>query len=116
MRETRSPRDPLTRGELARRSGIGAETVRYYEQRGLLPKPPRSPSNYRLYPPDTLRRVRFIKGAQELGFTLREIKDLLGMCWCLNNMAFFSREAGDKPDAARAAIDAYSLMIANGSK
>ncbi len=67
----------LTRGELARQSGINIETVRYYEQRGLLPKPPRSHSNYRLYPEAAVPRVRFIKRAQGLGFTLKEIHELL---------------------------------------
>ena len=71
--------DHLTRGELAKLSGIHLETVRYYEQRGLLHKPRRSPANYRLYPYDSIRRVEFIKRAQELGFTLTEIKDLLSL-------------------------------------
>ncbi len=69
----------LTRGELAKRCQINIETVRYYEQRGLIPKPLRSPANYRLYPPDSVRRVRFIKGAQDLGFTLKEIVELLSL-------------------------------------
>ena len=67
----------LTRGTLAERCGVNLETIRYYEQRGLLPEPPRSKSNYRIYPDDAARRVRFIKRAQELGFTLNEIKELL---------------------------------------
>ncbi len=67
----------LTRGELARQSEVNLETLRYYEQRGLLPKPPRSHSNYRLYPEASVRRVRFIKRAQGLGFTLKEIPELL---------------------------------------
>ena len=46
-------------------------------QRGLVARPPRSPSNYRLYPPDTVRRVQFIKRAQQLGFSLKEIKEIL---------------------------------------
>lgn len=72
-------RERLTRGELARRCDVNIETLRYYEQRGLLPKPLRSSANYRLYPHDSVRRVRFIKGAQELGFTLKEIVELLGL-------------------------------------
>ena len=69
--------EQLTIGELAKRGGVNLETVRYYERRGLLPKPPRSSANYRLYPSDTVRRIRFIKQAQELGFTLKEINELL---------------------------------------
>jgi MerR family mercuric resistance operon transcriptional regulator len=69
----------LTRGELAKRCEVNFETVRYYEQEGLIPKPSRSASNYRLYREDTVQRIRFIKRAQELGFTLKEIKELLSL-------------------------------------
>ncbi len=71
--------DTLTRGELARQCVVNFETIRYYEQRGLIPRAARSAGNYRLYRADTVRRVRFIKRAQELGFTLREIKELLSL-------------------------------------
>ena len=69
----------LTRGALAKKTGVNLGTIRYYEQRGLLPEPPRSKANYRLYPGDAVLRVRFIRKAQELGFTLREIKELLSL-------------------------------------
>lgn len=69
----------LTRGELAQRGGVNIETIRYYERRGLLPKPPRSASGYRLFSADDARRVRFIKRAQELGFSLEEIQELLAL-------------------------------------
>ncbi len=71
--------DTLTRGELARQCAVNFETIRYYEQRGLIPRAARSAGNYRLYRADTVRRVRFIKRAQELGFTLKEIKELLAL-------------------------------------
>ena len=64
----------LTIGEVAERAKVHIETLRYYEQRGLIASPPRSTSNYRLYPEDAVRRVRFIKRAQELGFSLKEIR------------------------------------------
>ena len=67
----------FTIGRLAQEVGINLETVRFYERRGLLPKPPRSSSGYRLFPADTARRLRFIKRAQELGFSLNEIRELL---------------------------------------
>src|SRR5438477_6295811 len=67
----------LTIGHLAKKSGLNLETVRYYERRGLLPKPPRSASGYRLFPGDAARRLRFIQRAKELGFSLREIQELL---------------------------------------
>ena len=71
--------EALTSSELARQGGINLESVRFYEKQGLLPKPPRTPSGYRKFPAEAVRRVRFIKRAQELGFTLREIKELLAL-------------------------------------
>lgn len=70
---------PLKVGELAERAGVGVQTLHYYERLGLLPKPDRSASNYRLYRPDALRRIQFVKKAQALGFTLEEIKEILGL-------------------------------------
>ena len=74
-----SATEKLTRGDTARKAGVNRETLRYYERRGLLPKPSRSPANYRLYDADAVRRVRFVKGAQKLGFSLAEIKELLAL-------------------------------------
>jgi len=68
---------PLTIGKLARAAGVGVETIRFYEREGLLPKPPRKRSGYRQYPPDVAAREMFIRRAKELGFTLREITELL---------------------------------------
>ena len=64
-------------GRVAAAADVNIQTLRYYERRGLLPEPARSNSGYRAYDPDTVRLVRFIKRAQELGFTLREIEDLI---------------------------------------
>jgi MerR family copper efflux transcriptional regulator len=69
-------RDSLRIGEVAARAGVHRETLRYYERRGLVPAPPRRFSGYRAYPADTVERVRLIKWAQGLGFTLREIGEL----------------------------------------
>lgn len=66
-------------GELAEQAGVGVQTLHYYERLGLLPKPDRSASNYRLYPAGALRRIQFIKKAQALGFVLEEIKEILGL-------------------------------------
>jgi Hg(II)-responsive transcriptional regulator len=71
--------DGLTIGEVAKQAKVHIETIRYYERRGLLERPPRSLSNYRLYPPEAVRRVQFIKRAQELGFSLNDIKELLSL-------------------------------------
>ena len=71
--------DGITTSELARRGGINLESIRFYERQGLLPKPPRTASGYRMFPAESIRRVRFIKRAQELGFSLKEIKELLAL-------------------------------------
>lgn len=69
----------MKRGEVARLSGVNSETVRYYEQRGLISHPPRTAGGYRRYSEDYVERIRFVKRAQELGFTLEEIKELLAL-------------------------------------
>ncbi len=69
--------ETLRTGEVAARAGVNVQTLRYYERRGLLEEPERRPSRYREYPSDAVRVIRFIKGAQELGFTLTEIAELL---------------------------------------
>ncbi len=63
-------------GQLAKETGINLETVRYYEKLKLLPKPKRRESRYRVYDENDLKRLLFIKRAKELGFTLKEIKEL----------------------------------------
>ncbi|MGH3305762.1 MAG: MerR family transcriptional regulator [Streptosporangiaceae bacterium] len=65
--------------EVASRAGVNVETLRYYERRGILPEPRRSGSGYRSYGAGAVRTVRFIKGAQQLGFSLEEIDSLLGL-------------------------------------
>ncbi|MEJ5351729.1 MAG: heavy metal-responsive transcriptional regulator [Melioribacteraceae bacterium] len=64
-------------GQLAKKVGVNVETIRYYERLKLLPKPKRRESRYRVYDETDLKRLLFIKRAKELGFTLREIKELL---------------------------------------
>jgi MerR family copper efflux transcriptional regulator len=68
---------PLSISQLARAAGVGIDTVRYYERAGLLPEPPRRASGYRDYPPAWLQRLRFIRRAKQLGFSLEEIRELL---------------------------------------
>jgi len=67
----------LTIGKLSQYSGIGVETIRFYERRGLIAPPSRADSNYRIFQQADVERLRFIKRAKDLGFTLNEIKDLL---------------------------------------
>lgn len=69
----------LTIGGLAKRAGVAIDTIRYYEREGLLPEPSRRPSGYRSYGEGTLARLRFIRRAKTLGFTLEEIRDLLAL-------------------------------------
>ena len=69
----------LTVSRLARRAQVGIPTLRFYDRSGLLPKPKRSASNYRLYPSESVHRIRFIRRAQQLGFSLSEIRDLLNL-------------------------------------
>ena len=64
-------------GTAAEQAGVNIQTLRYYERRGLLPRPPRRRSGYREFPDDAVRMVRFIKRAQDLGFTLDEVEELL---------------------------------------
>ena len=64
-------------GEVASQAGVNIETLRYYERRGLLPEPDREASGYRRYQDESVRVVRFIKRAQELGFSLADIEELL---------------------------------------
>lgn len=78
----------LTIGKVARRAGVGVETVRFYEREGLLDEPPRLESGYRQYGEEVIVRLRFIRRAKDLGFTLSEIKELIAL-------------SGD-PDATRA--------------
>jgi DNA-binding transcriptional MerR regulator len=67
----------LSIGQLAEAAGVHTETIRYYERRGLLPEPPRTPSGYRQYGPDDLWRLEFVGRAKALGFTLTEVGELL---------------------------------------
>ena len=69
--------DILSIGQVARRAEVGVETVRFYEREGLLEEPPRRASGYRQYSEQVVKRIHFIKRAQQLGFSLKEITELL---------------------------------------
>ena len=71
--------EKMTRGDVAECAGVSRETVRYYEKRELIPKPSRTAAGYRQYTGKYVERIRFVKRAQELGFTLKEIKELLSL-------------------------------------
>lgn len=70
----------MTISKVAREAGVGVETVRFYERRGLIEQPPKPNSGgFRIYPEDAVARIRFIRQAQDLGFSLREIEELLSI-------------------------------------
>ncbi|MEQ8322069.1 MAG: heavy metal-responsive transcriptional regulator [Rhodospirillales bacterium] len=69
----------LNIGEVARLGGVSVEAMRYYEQQGLIAPPDRNANGYRKYSPEAIRRIRFIKRAQDVGFTLKDIGDLLAL-------------------------------------
>jgi DNA-binding transcriptional MerR regulator len=77
--DRRANEDNLRVGAVAKAAGVGVQTLHYYERLGLLPKPSRSDANYRLYSPEAIRRVRFIKKAQALGITLEETRQILDL-------------------------------------
>lgn len=69
----------LTIGQVAKGAGVGVETVRFYEREGLIDKPARRPSGYRQYELEVVRRIHFIQHAKELGFSLKEVSELLSL-------------------------------------
>jgi Cu(I)-responsive transcriptional regulator len=70
-------KERMTIGDLAKATDVKVVTIRYYEQAGLLPVPPRTAGNYRTYKPEHLRRLQFIRRLRDLGFTLEQVRDLL---------------------------------------
>lgn len=84
-------------GEFAQRAGVGIDTVRYYERQGLLPAPSRQASGYRRYEPTDIVRLRFVRRAKAMGFTLLEIRELLALSGLReNDMAGLKNAAVEK--------------------
>lgn len=110
----------LTIGRVAKQADVPIETIRYYERRGLLPDPPRTESGYRQYDTESVTRLRFIKEAQELGFSLEDIQGLLALrvdkeTSCGEVRARAERKAADieaKIRILQAMHDALQEMIA----
>lgn len=71
--------DTLTIGQVSNLAGVNRETLRYYERKGIIDLPARKDSGYRIYPLETVKRIRFIKRAQTLGFSLKEITELIAL-------------------------------------
>jgi MerR family transcriptional regulator, copper efflux regulator len=93
----------LSIGKVARRTGIGVETIRFYEREGLLAAPARGASGYRLYPERVIGRIRFIRCAKELGFSLKEIKELLQL---RRNSSSTCEDMREKAEAKIANVEA----------
>src|SRR4051812_12794967 len=68
---------PMTIGQVAKLAGVGVETIRFYEREGLLHKPKRKQSGYRMFGSEVVSRIKFIRSVKELGFSLKEIRELL---------------------------------------
>lgn len=100
-----------TIGQLARSSGAGVETIRYYEREGLIAKPPRRASGYRQYSEDTLARLHFIRHAKALGFSLKDIKELLELRVTPGTTcAVIRKRAEAKIDEVRAKLEMLRQM------
>lgn len=82
-------------GEIAKRSGIGVETIRFYEREGLLQEPERRPSGYRQYDESTVERLDYIRRTKELGFTLAEIRELLELSFAAHSHCDHIRQRAD---------------------
>lgn len=93
----------FTRSALARSAGVTPSAVRYYERVGILPEPTRTPKGYRVYGPDDVERLRFVRRAQELGFSLDEIAGLLALAVA----------PGDPCDDVRARAQAHRDDVAD---
>ena len=101
--------------ELADEVGVPPDTVRYYERAGLLPPPPRTSAGYRIYPPGTVDRIRFIRGCARLGLRLADIADLLavrdtGVCPCEPAERLLDRRIADI-DAELARLGALRVEL-----
>lgn len=83
-------------GEVAKRSNVGIETIRYYERQGLLAEPARRPSGYRQYDESVVSRLQFIRNAKELGFTLAEIRELLGLWFDVKTKCVHVRQRSEQ--------------------
>ena len=97
----------LTIGKAAGKAGVGVETIRFYERKGLITRPPKPASGgYRSYPEDVVRRIRFIRQGQDLGFSLRQIGELLAL------QADPGSDCSEVRDRARAKLDEVEAKIA----
>lgn len=105
----------MTRGELARQAGLSAAAIRYYEDSGILPPPERTAKGYRIYSADYLVKLKFIKDAQSLGYSLKEIQAalaLLGSKMDEDTLKELVRDKITEIDEKVAALYAIQRMLA----
>lgn len=96
----------LTIGQVARQAAVGVETIRYYERLGLIAPPKRRPSGYRAFSAGAVRRLRFIRRAKDLGFSLKEVSELLELRFdSIGSCAEVRARAGQKITDIKARID-----------
>ena len=115
-------------GELARRAGVSTDTLRHYEAKGLIKRPPRAANGYRSYPPETLQRVQLIRRSLAIGFTLDELADVLRIrdgggapCRKVRDLAARKLESIDERlnelvalrDELRATLKEWDVRLAN---
>ena len=92
-------KEKFTIGDIAKNAGIGIETIRYDERRGLISPMGRTEGGYRIYDKDALSRLRFIKNAKEIGFTLKEIDELIRLgISSMSKCGDIRKEAEEKPE------------------
>ena len=101
----------MTIGRLAKAAGVNVETVRYYQRRGLLPEPPKPPGGQRRYPASVLERLGLIRQAQQLGFSLEEVRELLDHC-ARGAHSQVRAIAERKREAVEARLDEMKRMLA----
>lgn len=102
----------LTIGKLAKKADVSIDSIRFYERCGLLAKPARTEANYRVYPLEAASRVRFIKKAQKLGFSLGEIQELLDLSHAPGaSKADIKRKTEEKIDDIKAKIQDLSRVL-----
>ena len=111
-------------GEIARQSGVSTQTIRYYEDIGVMPRPPRAENGYRDYGPDAVDRLTFVRDAQDSGLTLEEISSVLelrgrGETTCEHVIEFLERhleEVDRRIESLRESRDVYASLITRARK
>lgn len=100
----------MTIGQVAKQSGVGVETIRFYQKQGLIPEPPRPPNGFRKYPVEVIRKIRFIRSAKDLGFSLKDIAELMSFRNQEDPCCDVKRMAGQKLAEIRTRIASFQRL------